>query len=126
MLAFLLFSNRNINLYQAKKYSLTNTYSDYSSILTYNETGFTDYSKLIDTFGEIADVVSATAGEMWIDNIQDQNLRTGLAVAGWLPQASDMAAHAVEWWQIGEFALPRSQEPQMLTLYHRFQCRIST
>lgn len=35
------------------------------------------------------------------ENLQDQNARTGLAVAGWRPRKDDMAAQAVEWWNWG-------------------------
>ena len=70
--------------------------------MTYNESGFTDYLDLIDEFGEKADAAAATAGSMLSNDIQDQTMRTGLAVAGWTPDRSDMNAQAVEWWGVGE------------------------
>ncbi|KAJ2968877.1 hypothetical protein NQ176_g8960 [Zarea fungicola] len=82
----------------AKKYGLKNTYSNYSSILTYNETGASDYSSLLDTYTDAYDKAASTAGRLLAENIQDQTARAGLALAGWNPKHSDMAAQAVEWW----------------------------
>ncbi|KAL7956833.1 hypothetical protein V8C34DRAFT_315376 [Trichoderma compactum] len=56
----------------AKKYHLANTYSNYDSILTYDETGYTDYS--------------------------DQTMRAGLSAAGWNAKHGDMKRQAAEWW----------------------------
>lgn len=81
---------------------MSNTYSNYSSILTYNETGFVDYSSLLDDWSEAYDKAAAKAGYMLKNNIQDQTARTGLALSGWRPDADDMAAQAVEWWSWGE------------------------
>lgn len=80
---------------------MKNTYSNYSSILTYNETGLTDYSKLIDEYSEANEKMSATAGRLLVNNEQDQTVRAGLALAGWNPKHSDMAAQAVEWFNFG-------------------------
>ncbi|CEJ92889.1 hypothetical protein VHEMI08516 [[Torrubiella] hemipterigena] len=81
----------------AKKYGLKNTYSNYSSILTYNETGFTDYSQLIEEYSTANEKMAAAAGRLLINNEQDQTARAALALAGWNPKHSDMAAQAVEW-----------------------------
>ncbi|BCR88847.1 putative flavin containing polyamine oxidase [Aspergillus chevalieri] len=82
----------------AKKYNLKNHYSNYSSILTYNETGYTDYSDLLDAYDEASTEAGENAGRILTENLQDQTARTGLAVAGWRPRKDDMAAQAVEWW----------------------------
>ncbi|CBF71190.1 hypothetical protein AN6658.2 [Aspergillus nidulans FGSC A4] len=82
----------------AKKYGLKNTYSDYGSILTYNETGYTDYSHLLDEYSAASERASERAGSILNDNIQDMTARSGLALAGWRPRRDDMAAQAVEWW----------------------------
>lgn len=86
---------------QAKKYNLKNHYSNYSSILTYNETGYTDYSDLLDAYDEASTEAGENAGRILTENLQDQTARTGLAVAGWRPRKDDMAAQAVEWWSWG-------------------------
>lgn len=85
----------------ARKYHLQNTYSNYSSILTYNETGYTDYRHLLDLYSNISTTAGEEAGRILTENLQDQTARTGLAVAGWRPRKDDMAAQAVEWWSWG-------------------------
>lgn len=45
---------------------------------------------------------SAKAGRMLAENLQDQNVRAGLALAGWKPKHNDMLRQAVEWWNWGE------------------------
>ncbi|KAK2589682.1 hypothetical protein QQS21_012637 [Conoideocrella luteorostrata] len=82
----------------SQKYGLKNKYSNYSSILTYNETGYTDYSAMIEEYGAAWDKASAKAGRMLADNIQDETARAGLSLAGWNPKHSDMRRQAVEWW----------------------------
>ncbi len=86
---------------QSKKYNLTNTYSNYSSILTYNETGYTDFSHLLDVYEEAASGMNIEAGRLLAENLQDQSARSGLALAGWNPKHSDMAAQAVDYWSWG-------------------------
>jgi polyamine oxidase len=82
----------------AKKYNITNTYSNYSSILTYDETGANDYTDLLDQFDELYDPATQDAGRMLTDNLQDTSARVGLSLAGWKPK-KDMHAQAVEWWE---------------------------
>ncbi|TPR06712.1 LysM domain family protein [Aspergillus niger] len=82
----------------AKKYRLKNTYSNYSSIRTYNETGYTDYRYLLDEYAQAYHIAARDAGRILTQNLQDQTARTGLALAGWRPRKNDMAAQAVEWW----------------------------
>ncbi|OCL00547.1 amine oxidase [Cenococcum geophilum 1.58] len=82
----------------AKKYNVSNEYSNYSSILTYNETGYTDYSSMLDDFENVYATMEQNAGYILTENLQDQSTRTGLALAGWKPK-KDMAAQAVEWWE---------------------------
>ncbi|KAJ5733004.1 hypothetical protein N7533_013451 [Penicillium manginii] len=83
----------------AKKWHLNNTYSNYSSILTYDESGFNDYASLLDDFEDLYDDASEQAGILLKENLQDQTARTGLALAGWRPKVDDMKAQAVEWWE---------------------------
>ncbi|KKK20750.1 hypothetical protein AOCH_006762 [Aspergillus ochraceoroseus] len=85
----------------AQKYNLRNTYSNYSSIRTYNETGYTDYSNLLDTYAAARKRASEHAGQILNQNLQDMTARSGLALAGWRPRKDNMAAQAVEWWNWG-------------------------
>lgn len=89
---------------QAKKHGLKNTFSNYSSILTYNETGPSDYSELLDRYSKANEKMSAHAGTLLVENRQDQTARAGLALAGWNPKHSEMAAQAVEWWSWGKIS----------------------
>ncbi|KAL4865832.1 hypothetical protein BDV12DRAFT_210915 [Aspergillus spectabilis] len=82
----------------AQKYGLRNTYSNYDSILTYNETGYTDYGYLLDEYSAAQEKASQHAGRILNNNLQDMTARSGLALSGWKPRKDDMAAQAVEWW----------------------------
>jgi polyamine oxidase len=83
----------------AKKYNVTNTYSNYSSILTYNETGPVDYTSLLSDYEDQAwSIFEQKAGTILTENLQDRSMRAGLIQAGWTPKKLDMAAQAVEWW----------------------------
>ncbi|KAG6019298.1 hypothetical protein E4U41_003300 [Claviceps citrina] len=82
----------------AQKHGLKNTESNYSSILTYNETGHTDYRELIEEYSVAWKKASVKAGRLLADNRQDETVRAGLSLAGWNPKHSDMRRQAVEWW----------------------------
>ncbi|KAL4945099.1 hypothetical protein BDV06DRAFT_219631 [Aspergillus oleicola] len=82
----------------AKKYHLQNTWSDYDSILTYNETGYTDYTDVLDAYSAARKKASEHAGRILNNNLQDMTARSGLALSGWKPRRHDMTAQAVEWW----------------------------
>ena len=92
---------------QAKKYNLANTYSNYSSILTYNETGYTDYSNVLEEYDHCSRKAVQQAGVILKENLQDQTARSGYALAGWRPRKNDMAAQAVEWWNWGRLCAKR-------------------
>ncbi|KHN97325.1 Amine oxidase [Metarhizium album ARSEF 1941] len=83
----------------AKKHKLKNTPSNYSSILTYDENGHTDYSRMLDEYDAAWAKASARAGRMLAENMQDETARAGLALAGWNPRHGDMKRQAVEWWR---------------------------
>lgn len=83
----------------AQKYNLSNTYSNYSSILTYNETGYTDYSSLLDDFEDAYSSLEQDAGYILTQNLQDRSIRAGLMLADWKPKR--MEQQAVEWWEWG-------------------------
>lgn len=70
---------------------------------TYNKDGYSDYTHLIDAYDDADEIAGQRAGEMLKDNIQDQTVRTGLALAGWSPKTNDMEALAAEWWQWGKY-----------------------
>lgn len=92
-----------------KKYNISNTYSNYSSILTYDETGANDFSSVLDTWEETYSVAEANAGTALSENLQDLSARTGLSIADWKPK-KDMQAQAVEWWSWDwETAIPPEQ-----------------
>ncbi|THC91472.1 hypothetical protein EYZ11_009055 [Aspergillus tanneri] len=82
----------------AQKYHLQNTLSDYDSIVTYDESGATDYHGILEAYTRAKKIASQDAGRILTDNVQDQTARTGLAMAGWRPRMDDMKAQAVEWW----------------------------
>lgn len=81
-----------------KKYNVTNTYSNYSSILTYNETGAVDYTSLLDDFEDAYVTAEQNSGYIVTENLQDMSTRAGFSLAGWKPK-KNMAAQAVEWWE---------------------------
>ncbi|KAI0180547.1 putative flavin-containing polyamine oxidase [Hypoxylon sp. FL1284] len=83
----------------AKKYGVSNTYSNYSSILTYDAGGAADFTDLLDDFEESYAAAERDAGRLLTDNLQDTSARAGLAVAGWKPGRTDARAQAVEWWE---------------------------
>jgi len=83
----------------AKLYNLTNTYSNYSSLETFDETGPVDFTDVIEEFEDDPyTTLEQDAGYILIDNLQDRSVRSGLSLAGWKP-AKDMHAQAVEWWE---------------------------
>lgn len=93
----------------AKEFNLKNTFSDYDNVSTYNENGYSDYSRLLDEFDAADEIANAAAGTILLENLLDQTARTGLALAGWKPKKTDMEAQAVEWWNWGKSALPSTR-----------------
>ncbi|KAJ5344227.1 uncharacterized protein N7506_002592 [Penicillium brevicompactum] len=89
---------------QAQKYGLKTHYSNYDNVSTYNKDGYSDYSHLLDLYEDAYDVASQNAGEILTQNLQDQNAKSGLALAGWNPKPFDMEAQAVDWWSWGKQA----------------------
>jgi polyamine oxidase len=90
---------------QAQKYHLKTHYSNYDNISTYNEHGYKDYSHLLTKYDDAYDIANAKAGEILMQNLQDQTAQTGLALAGWNPKKHDMEAQAVDWWKWGKLYL---------------------
>lgn len=85
----------------AKKWNVSNTYSDYDSILTYNETGAVNFTYLIDDFEDAWSTFEQTAGTILTENLQDRSMRAGISAAGFKPK-KNMAAQAAEWWEWGK------------------------
>ncbi|KAI9698268.1 MAG: hypothetical protein M1820_007538 [Bogoriella megaspora] len=99
-----------------KKYQLKNTYSNYSDILTYDETGAAEYSDLLDDFEEAYATLEQDAGYILKQNLQDRSARVGLRLSGWTPK-EDMHKQAVEWWEMDwEYSYPPDQSSQEFTV----------
>ena len=83
----------------AQLYNLTNTYSNYSSIQTFDETGPVDFTDVIEEFEDGPySTLEQDAGAILTLDLQDTSVRSGLSLAGWKPR-KDMQAQAVEWWE---------------------------
>ncbi|KAL8873302.1 MAG: hypothetical protein Q9174_001217 [Haloplaca sp. 1 TL-2023] len=81
-------------------YTLTTvSYSNYSSISTFNETGEVDFTNLFDDFEDAYTTFEQDAGYILSQNLQDHSARCGLSLAGWKPE-KDPAAQAIEWWEM--------------------------
>lgn len=77
-------------------------YSNYDNVSTYNQDGYVNYSDLFDAFDEAYDIADGKAGEILMQNLQDQTAKSGFALAGWNPKFDNMEAQAVDWWSWGE------------------------
>jgi polyamine oxidase len=89
---------------KAQKYNLKTHYSNYDNISTYNEHGYSDYSKLLEDYDNAYEIANQKAGEILTQNLQDQTAQSGMALAGWNPKKHDMEAQAVDWWKWGMFS----------------------
>lgn len=74
------------------------SYSNYSSIETFNETGAVDYTGLLDEFEDAYSTLEQDAGYILSQNLQDRSARSGLSLAGWKP-GQNKAAQAIEVWE---------------------------
>jgi polyamine oxidase len=81
----------------AQKYDLVSTYSNLSSIETYNETGAVDYLDILDEIDVSYTQYEIDAGYAITDNLQDLSVRSALSLAGWKPKKNPQR-QAVEWW----------------------------
>ena len=82
----------------AQKWGLVNTFSDYSSILTYDQTGYVNYSYLLDDYDNAYSTLEEAAGVILSQNLQDSSMRVGLSLADWKPK-KNMQQQAAEWWE---------------------------
>lgn len=81
----------------AKKYGLENTFSNYSSIKTYDEGGAADFGSLFDDMDAAYSIAEQDAGYVLTENLQDTSMRAAFSLAGWKPK-KDMHEQAIEWW----------------------------
>jgi polyamine oxidase len=82
----------------ARKYNLTTTYSNLTSILTYDQHGPNDYTDLLNEYDNAYSLVEGDAGLMLSHGYQDRSFRAGLSLAGWKPK-KNMLQQASEWWR---------------------------
>lgn len=87
-------------VFQEKKWKIASQESNFSRILTYNESGLADFESEIEEYENAFFRMTQEAGELVTDNIQDKTIREGLMHVGWKPDQRDYpaAADAVEWW----------------------------
>ena len=74
------------------------SYSDYSSIETFDQTGAVNYTDLLNTYNDAYSTLEQDAGYILSENLQDRSFRSGLSLSGWKP-GKNMQAQATEWWQ---------------------------
>lgn len=95
-----------------KKWGVRNTYSNYSSIQTYDANGIADYSTLLDEYENAYSTVASDAGTLLTQTHQDRTMRAGLSIADWKPK-NNMQKQAVEWWEFDwEYTYPPDQSSQ--------------
>lgn len=82
----------------AQKYNLTTTYSNLSSILTYDHHGANDYTNLFAEYENAYSLVEADASSVLHEGHQDRSFRVGLSLAGWKPK-KNMLRQASEFWK---------------------------
>ncbi|KAM0543290.1 hypothetical protein ACHAPJ_012374 [Fusarium lateritium] len=99
-----------------QKYGIESTYSNYSSLLTYDHTGAVDYLDVIDDLNKAVIKASVLSADIFTNNLQDISVRNAYSLGGWRP-LRDMHAQAAEWmvWDF-DFAAPpdRSSAEYML------------
>lgn len=100
----------------AKKWGINNTYSNYSSIETYDQTGASDYTSYFDEYETAYATVEQDAGTILTQNYQDRTMRTGFSIADWKPM-KNMQKQAIEWWELDwEYAYPPDQSSQTFSI----------
>jgi polyamine oxidase len=77
----------------AKQANLSSTNSDTSSVLTYDSTGYKNFTGMIDEYEERWKVFEQIAGTIMTENLQDRSMRAGSWESGWRPQQD---AHKVD------------------------------
>jgi polyamine oxidase len=85
----------HIDVLQVQKYGIKNTFTNLSSLLTYDETGEADYTAKFDAWDNAYSFAEEDAGTGLLMNSQDRDFRSALNIAGWKPNR-DPQAMAVE------------------------------
>jgi polyamine oxidase len=110
---------------QVKKYNVTTYFSDPTSLLTYNETGPSNYSSKFTAFSKADDLAEKDAGSMLNQNLQDRDFRSALNIFGFKTKGDPEAA-AVEWYQMDyEYAQTPVRLSERNTLRHSNTSRVS-
>ncbi|CZR54829.1 related to amine oxidase [Phialocephala subalpina] len=100
----------------ANKWGLNTTYSNYSAIQTYDQTGPVDYVGLLDEYETAYGSVEKDAGQILTQNLQDRTMRAGLSFADWKTK-DNMHKQAAEWWEFDwEYAWPPEQSSETFTV----------
>jgi hypothetical protein len=95
--AILTIQFEKLNIRKVQKYNLTTALSSFTNMLTYDHTGFVDYSYLLDEYNTASDKMAEISSTILKNSLQDMSIRQGMALGGWKPKVDDMAAQAVDW-----------------------------
>lgn len=85
------------NGFQAKKYNVQYTFSNFSLVDTFTQQGRKDYFSKLDEFEDAYTVVEQDSGVILTENLQDRSFRAGLSLANYKP-IRDPEAMAWEWY----------------------------
>jgi polyamine oxidase len=83
---------------KAKKYNIANHVSNFSSLMTYNETGQVDFLDKLVEFDTAYSSVQQSVARSSNKKGQDEDLRSALKVAGYNPD-KDPQAQAIDWFR---------------------------
>ena len=84
---------------KAQKYNVTNFFTNLSSLLTYDSTGYVDYTDKLDNFNDAYGSAEYNAGEILSLDLQDRDFRSAFNIFGWKPKG-DPQAMALEWYEM--------------------------
>ncbi|KAI9656126.1 MAG: hypothetical protein M1831_004697 [Alyxoria varia] len=69
-----------------RRHNVTSQYSNYTSFLTYDETGFNDYYHLYDELQDAYATAEQDAGYLLSEDLLDEDAGSTFAIAGWTPR----------------------------------------
>ncbi|KAM0414727.1 hypothetical protein ACHAPT_013418 [Fusarium lateritium] len=81
----------------AQKHKVKNVYSDYDSLLTFDQDGPANYEEAFEEFDGKFKNATKEAGFIQTENLQDTSVRAGLSLAGWKPR-QDPYKQLADWW----------------------------
>lgn len=87
------------NGFQAKKYNIQHTFSNFSLVDTFTQQGRKDYLSKQEEFEDAYTVVEQDSGVILTENLQDRAFRAGLSLANYKP-VRDPEAMAWEWYEM--------------------------